>query len=301
MNERQHILAPPAHFGAAEQQARVELAGAYRLASHFGWEPLIYNHIALRVPGEPFFLVKRHDLRFPEVTASNLMKLRLDGAPATFSDNVNTAAFVIHSAILNARPDINCTLHVHTVAGMAMSAHARGLLPLNQSAMRFHRRMSYHDFQGFATELEERQALARDLGPSNKAMILRNHGLLTCGATAFEAVSAMRALVQCCKVQLLLEASGAGVTIPDPQLCDRTADQSERILAQTAPQERAAFLRLLDDLDPSLPTAPERAATHGRRAAFSLCRRSCGAGPFLGPPRHLHRPRNLRAGDALHL
>ncbi len=254
MNNHEHAIdgsATAAGAGAGERQARIELAGAYRLASHYGWEPLIYNHIALRVPHEPFFLVKRHDQRFSEVTASSLMKLRLDGAPATFSDNVNTAAFVIHSAILNARPDINCTLHVHTTAGIAMSAHAQGLKSINQSAMRFHRRLGYHDFQGFATEVEERQALARDLGPRNMALILRNHGLLTCGATAFEAVAAMRSLVQCCEAQLMLEASGAPILVLDTQLCDSTADQFERILKQTAPQERAAFLRLLDELDPS--------------------------------------------------
>ncbi|HVZ46543.1 MAG TPA: class II aldolase/adducin family protein [Ramlibacter sp.] len=249
--EQSDLEAPAQSFCTQrERQSRIELAGAYRLASHYGWEPLIYNHIALRVPGEPCFLVKPHALRFSEITASSLLKLRLDGKPMTFGENVNTAAFVIHTAILNERPDVNCTLHVHTVPGMAMSAHARGLLPLTQSAMRFYERISYHPFEGFATEVEERQALARDLGPRNKAMILRNHGLLTCGATAYEAVATMRALVQCCETQLMLEASGAEMVLPEPAVCARSAAQFEQILLQTAGHERAAYLRLLDEIAP---------------------------------------------------
>ena len=235
----------------AEWQARIDLAAAYRLCAHFGWELLIYNHIAMRVPGEPCFLVKPHSLLFTEVCASNLVKLRLDGQPVGFSENVNLAGFTIHTAILNARPDINCTLHVHTVPGMAMSAHKEGVLPLTQSAMRFYNRVSYHDFQGYATEQAECEILARDLGPRNKVMVLRNHGLLTCGESASEAVYSMMSLVLCCESQLLLEASGAEMVIPPPEVCEHAAQQAERHQKMAAKGDWEAFLRILDRQDTS--------------------------------------------------
>jgi len=243
-----------ADISEAEWQARVDLAAAYRMSAHLGWEYLIYNHIALRAPEGPFFLVKPHNVMFTEVRASNLLKLRLDGKPAKFEDNVNAAAFVIHTAILNARPDINCTLHVHTTAGMAMSAHKKGLLPLTQNAMRFYDRLSYHDFEGFATDMEETKALARDLGPANKAMILRNHGLLSCGETAAEAVGTMWALVLCCETQLLLEASGAEMLIPAPEVCESSARQFAELRKHSAHEDRLAYFRILDRIDPSYKT-----------------------------------------------
>ncbi len=248
------VLASLAGMSSQEQQARVELAAAYRLAAHFGWEYLIYNHIAARVPGEPYFLVKPHDQMFCEVRASQLLKLRLDGRAMTFEDNVNAAGFVIHTAVLNARPDINCTLHVHTIAGMAMSAHKRGLLPITQNAMRFYGRLSYHDFEGYATELEEAQTLANDLGPRNKAMILRNHGLLTCGASASEAVATMLALTLCCETQLMLEASGAELLMPSEEMCEHAAQQSEALRPHSVRQDHDAFMRILERLDTSYRT-----------------------------------------------
>lgn len=241
----------PASIGEAEWDARVELAMAYRMAAHLGWEYLIYNHIVMRVPGEPCFLIKPHNVLFSEVRASGLVKLRLDGKPLDFSQNINTAGFVIHSAILNARPDINCTMHVHTIPGMAMSGHKRGLLPLTQNAMQFYNRLSYHDFAGYATEEEEAPFLAHDLGPRNMAMILRNHGLLTCGKSPTEALRSMWALVQCCESQLMLEASGAEISLPPPDVCEAAARQAEGLYARLAPEDREAFMRILDGKDPS--------------------------------------------------
>jgi len=246
--------AKKSRFSQAEWEARVALAAAYRISAHLGWEYLIYNHIALRAPDAPYFFIKPHNAMFSEVRASDLMKLRLDGKPVSFSDNMNPAAFVIHTAILNARPDINCTLHVHTEAGMAMSAHKKGLLPITQNAMRFHNRVSYHDFEGYATNLDESKALGRDLGPRNKVMILRNHGLLACGGTASEAVFFMWNLIMCCETQLKLEASGAEMIIPPPGICERTARQAEAMRKYGTEEEYRAFLRILDRLDPSYKT-----------------------------------------------
>jgi ribulose-5-phosphate 4-epimerase/fuculose-1-phosphate aldolase len=236
----------------AEWNARVDLAAAYRLVHIHGWSNLIYNHVTLRVPGEPDrFLVKSHHLLFDEVCASNLLKLRVDGSLEPGQDEVNTAGFTIHTAILAARPDIHCTVHVHTEAGMAMSAHGKGLLPLNQGAMRFHNRLSYHDYEGISESLDERERIARDLGPVNKAMIMRNHGLLTAGPTVVEALTSMLYLVTSCRTQLMLEATGAPLVIPPPGVCERAARQWEKVMARAPIDEWPAYLRIADRADRS--------------------------------------------------
>src|SRR5271154_2559614 len=171
---------------AAEWQARVDLAACYRLAHHFGMTDLIYTHISARVPGpEEHFLINPYGLLFNEITASSLIKIDLDGAVVLKPDldyPVNQAGFVIHSAVHAARPDVGCVMHTHTRAGMALSALECGLLPLTQTAMRFHGRIGYHEYEGPAVELDERQRLVANLGV-HSAMILRNHGLLSAGAT----------------------------------------------------------------------------------------------------------------------
>lgn len=239
----------------AEWNARVDLAAAFRLADYYGWDNLIYNHIALRVPDAPdHFLFKPHSLLFNEICASNLVKIPLDGRQLTESENVNAAGFTIHTSILNARSELNCTVHVHTKAGMAMSAHGKGLLPMTQGAMRFYDRLSYHDYEGIATDLSESDRLARDLGAKNKAMILRNHGLLTCGASASEAINLMRYLVTACETQLMLEATGAPILIPAPELCEHAARQWEHHDAHGGREDWPAFLRIADRVDPSFRT-----------------------------------------------
>lgn len=236
-----------------EWKARVDLAAVYRLCVHYGWSEHIYNHIALRVPGEPeCFLVKKHRLLYEEVCASNLMKLRLDGEPLPGQEKVNPAGFTIHTAVLKARPDLHCTLHFHTIAGMALSANSRGLQPLTQGDMRFYNRLSYHDYEGLATNMDETARLQRDLGATNKAMILRNHGLLTCGATAGEALTLARYLDTSCKVQMTLLAAGCEPLVPSPEVCEHTAQQYERW--QTgggAAEDWPAYVRMADRLDPS--------------------------------------------------
>jgi ribulose-5-phosphate 4-epimerase/fuculose-1-phosphate aldolase len=209
-----------------EREARVELAVAFRMAAHYGWTNLIYNHIAYRVPGEPqHFLFKRHDLLFDEVTPSNLIKLDLDGHPVTEAENVNAAGFNIHGAVLRARPDINCTLHTHTTAGMAVAAYRPGLLPVSQGAMRFYNRISYHDYEGLSEDPAECERIARDLGASNRAMMLRNHGLLVGAPTVAQAIFMMKQLVTSCEVQVALLAMGPDVAIPPHEVCEHTAVQ----------------------------------------------------------------------------
>lgn len=236
-----------------EWAARVDLAAVYRLCTHYGWGEHIYNHIALRVPGEPeCFLVKRHRYLYEEVCASNLLKLRLDGEPLPGQEKVNPAGFVIHTAVLKARPDLNCTLHFHTIAGMAVSAHPKGFRPITQGDMRFYNRLSYHEFEGIAMDLDETARLQSDLGPKNKAMILRNHGLLTCGSTPRETLTLARYLDTSCKVQMTLLATGCDPLTPSPEVCEHTAQQYEKWEANGgADEDWPAYVRLADSLDAS--------------------------------------------------
>ncbi len=156
-----------------------------------GWTDLIFNHFTVRVPGEPDrFLIKRHTLMFEEVTASNLVKVDLAGTPVGDGD-VNPAGFIIHSAVYQARPDMQAVMHLHCQAGIAVSARKGGLRFLCQEAMQFYNRVSYHDFEGIALDIDERERLAAHLG-RNKAMILRNHGLLTCCDTVADAALKLR-------------------------------------------------------------------------------------------------------------
>jgi ribulose-5-phosphate 4-epimerase/fuculose-1-phosphate aldolase len=239
-----------------EARARIDLAALYRLSDHYGWSDLIYNHISARVPGEAAFLVKAHAVMFDEVCASNLVKVRLDGKDMDekgFVDGrrINRAGFTIHSAVLNARPEVNFVLHFHGVPGMAVSALREGLRLVSQEALQFHNRLSYHDFEGVATDRSEAESLARDLGPSNRAMILRNHGVLTCSAMPSEALSKMRYLVEACEVQIALQGMGGDVLVPSPEISEHAARQFESFQALGAQDEWSAYLRIADRLDAS--------------------------------------------------
>jgi len=236
---------------AGEWEARVELAAAYRLVALYGWTHLVANHISARVPGETaHFLINPYGLMFREITASSLIKIDHDGNivdPTPYE--VNRAGFVIHSAVHAARPEIDCVLHTHTEAGMAISALDCGLLPLNQGAFRFYNRIAYHDYEGVALDTDERTRLARDLGP-HKAMILRNHGLLTAGRTIGEAFLLMYHLEKTCKAQLMAQAAGAKFHIPPPDVCEHAARQFET--GQVGGERAwAALLREAYEADPA--------------------------------------------------
>lgn len=235
----------------AEWTARVDLAAAYRIGAIFGWSNLIYNHVTLRVPGEPnHFLVKVNDLMFEEVTASSLAKLDLDGKPVGEDQNVNVTGFNIHTAVLRARPDVNAVYHVHTDAGTAMSAHKKGLLPMSQASMQFYNRLAYHDYEGLSDDEGERERIARAMG-GKKAMIMRNHGLLTCGKSIGRALVLMKYLVTSCETQLRLEATGADIILPPPEMCEHAARQWETFDPINADAEWRALVRLADRHDPS--------------------------------------------------
>ena len=214
---------------AAERQVREDLAAAYRLVALYGMDDSIYTHISARVPGHhDQFLINPFGMLFRDITASSLVKIDLAGRilEATEHD-VNPAGFTIHSAVHAARHDAACVLHTHTVAGVAVSSLAGGLQPCNQWALQFHDRVVYHDFEGIALDMDERERLVADLGTRARALILRNHGLVTLGRTVAEAFILMHNLERACRVQLAIQSSGQPVHPVSPEVCEKTARQYE--------------------------------------------------------------------------
>jgi ribulose-5-phosphate 4-epimerase/fuculose-1-phosphate aldolase len=209
----------------AEWQTRVELAACYRLIDEYGMTDLIYNHITAKIPGTEHFLINLYGLLYKEITASSLVKIDLDGnilsKPPT-DYGINKSGYVIHGAIHEARTDVNCVIHTHTRAGMAVSAMDCGLLPLTQTSIRFVNHIAYHDYEGPAIDLDERKRLVADLGP-HSAMIFRNHGLLTCGPSIAEAFNTMYQLELSCRAQVDAMAGGAKLVIPDESILAKTA------------------------------------------------------------------------------
>lgn len=238
----------------AEWEQRVNLAACYRLIEHFGWTDLIYTHISARVPGEPgHFLLNRFGLLFDEVTASNLIKVDLDGNLVDEPDApMHKAGFVIHSAIHGGRDDVDCVIHTHSKAGVAVAAMKDGLLPLSQHAQLFYGRVSYHDYEGLAIDVDERARLVKDLG-DNPVMILRNHGLLAVGKSVPLAFSNLFNLQFACETQVLAMAGNAALSLPAAAVSEHTARLAG---APDTPfgTEWPGLLRKLDRIDPSYRT-----------------------------------------------
>jgi ribulose-5-phosphate 4-epimerase/fuculose-1-phosphate aldolase len=244
----------PTQDDLTERDVRVQLAACYRLIAHFGMDDLVYTHISARVPGaKSQFLINPYGLMFNEITASSLVKIDYDANIVEDSAyEVNRAGFVIHSAIHMERPDVNCVLHTHTRAGITVSCIKEGVLPLNQMALAFHNRVAYHDYEGVATNLDERQRLVRDLDDKN-AMVLRNHGLLTTGRTVPEAFQRMYYLEQSCRIQVDVMATGGTINPISEETAEHTASQFDEFAKERPRGEREwpALLRLLDVKDPS--------------------------------------------------
>lgn len=205
--------------GADEWQVRVKLAAAYRLAALFRWTDHIHTHFSARVPGpHEHFLINAYGLLFDEITASNLVKVDVDG---TVIDDplglgINRAGFVIHSAIHRARPDLLAVMHTHTRDGAAVSAQRGGLLPLSQHALAYYSRVKYHSYEGIALDLDEQQRLVANLGTSN-ILILRNHGLLTGGVSVEHALRELHGLERACNIQIAAQAGGNADLLHAPQ------------------------------------------------------------------------------------
>ena len=212
---------------AEEWQARVDLAACYRLTDRYGMTDLIYNHITARVPGpQHHILISAYGMLYEEVSASSLIKVDLAGNIIEKPDHgysVNAAGYIIHSAVHEAREDAQCVIHTHTPAGISVSAMEEGLLPLSQTAMRFHGHVAYHEYEGPAFNRGEKGRLVEHLG-SHNAMILRNHGLLACGPSIPQAFNMMYWLEQACRIQVQLLSCQRPLHHAKPEVVALTAE-----------------------------------------------------------------------------
>ena len=214
-------------FNEEEWRNRVNLAACYHLAYHFQMTDIIWNHITAKTSEQKeTFLINQFGLRYDEVTASNLLEIDLDGNIVSGEGNIKYTGYIIHGAVHKARKEINCVMHTHTRAGLAISCLKDGLKPTFQDAAIFHNRVSYHDWQGMSTEVEECKDIAKNLG-KNKVMILRNHGLLTCGETIGEAFILMYYLDKTCKNQLDTMSTGKPIIVPSDNIMEYAAGQYE--------------------------------------------------------------------------
>jgi ribulose-5-phosphate 4-epimerase/fuculose-1-phosphate aldolase len=248
---------PPPSIQDGTRQTRVDLAAAYRLIHRLGLDDSIYTHISVRLPGShDRFLINPYGLRFEEVTASNLVTVDIDGnvIDDPMGLGINPAGFTIHSAVHAARTDAMCVLHTHTVAGVAVSCQKQGLLPLNQWSMQFTDCLAYHDYEGIALDLDERERLVADLG-DKFVMVLRNHGMLTCGRSVAEAFKLMHNLERSCRAQLVLQAANTEIVPLSAAVARKTAGQYasfyDAIEVNGVPDnEWTAFKRMLERTDP---------------------------------------------------
>src|SRR5919106_1097339 len=239
-----------------EWKIRVDLAAAYRLIAYYGWDDLIFTHLSARIPGpEHHFLLNPYNLMFEEVTASSLVKVGLDGLPVEPTPFItNPAGFTIHSAIHMAREDALAVIHLHTPHGQAVSAHGDGLLPLTQTAMLIRDEVAYHDYEGVAVDLDERERIIADLG-TKCAMLLRNHGTLAVGETVGEAFIRIYFLERACEAQIKALTAGDNVNNPPQGAPEVTARQGKVGLKLAAGALAwPALLRKCYRLDPGFAT-----------------------------------------------
>ena len=251
----------PRHISPEEWAVRVDLAACYRLVAHFGWDDLILTHNSARVPGEPnHMLINPMGLMFNEVTASNILKVDFEGnlvAPSEYEPIY--AGIEIHGAIYLGRADVDCVVHTHTEADIAVGVQEEGLLPLSQWSMRFHNRLGYHDYEGVSLDMDERERLQHSIG-DHPVLVLRNHGLLVTGRNVAEAFSMTYHFERSAEAQLKAQAAcaaGAKLVFPPVETCEKQAAQfatmgnTPRLGGQ---REWPALLRLCDKLDPNFRT-----------------------------------------------
>lgn len=251
LNTGEHL----SNLESAEKKLRVELACAYRLVDYFGWCELIYAHLTARVPGpDAHFLINPYGLNYDEVTASNLVKIDINGHVVEDSDHpINEAGFIIHSAIHMLENTSNhVVMHTHSRAGMAVAALKDGLLPISMGATMFYDDIAYHDYEGPSLYLDERSRLQSSLG-NKRALILRNHGLMTVGETVPEAFVRLYRLESACRTQL--DASAAGeVNLLDRDTASKSGQDVNRFMESAdeyGQLEFDALMRKIDKLDDS--------------------------------------------------
>lgn len=256
MTERQKI----SDVSDAEWEARIDLAAAFRLVDFYGWSDLFSTHLSARVPdARGQFLINPFGMLFEEITASSLVKVSGDGDILSETDyGINPAGFTIHSAIHSSVPDAHWAIHTHTLAGCAVSTQKGGLLPLTQHALAIFDHTRYHDYEGIANDLDERERIVMDLGQDN-VLILRNHGLLTVGRTAGEVFMWMYRAERACRMQIAFQQAGAEPIELSEEVRRTTYERNRFLNSQDGyrtigEHEWPALRRKLDRLDPSYKT-----------------------------------------------
>ena len=238
---------------ADEWSVRTDLAAAYRAVAMYGWSDLVFTHISARVPGpEHHFLINPYGMMFDEITASSLVKIDLAGAKVMESPfEINPAGFTIHSAVHEAREDARCVIHLHTVEGVAVSCQKEGLLPISQQSLFPLAGLAYHDYEGLALNPDEKARLVKDLGSRN-FMILRNHGLLTCGETVADAFLYMYILQKACEVQVRAQGGGVELVRIAQPIVDGIRKAAKVVMRDSGGMIAwPGILRKLDRSDPS--------------------------------------------------
>jgi len=247
---------PPAGMSAEEWQTRIDLAACYRLVDMHGWSDLLGTHISARVPGAPdHFLLNPYGNLWDEMCASELIKVNMDGEVKSETNQyVNPAGFTIHSAILLARPEVNCAIHTHTTAGTGVATQKDGLLPITQHALHVLAHLGYADYGGIETDPGERDRIAAAIEDHN-VLMLRNHGLVTAGRSVGEAFVWMYRAERACRMQLAIQQSGAEIRLIDDALVDKTLELNKHLNSEKGHRpigknEWPALLRKLDRVNP---------------------------------------------------
>jgi len=241
----------PVPITEAEWAARIELAACYRVFDHLGWTEMIFNHITLKVPGaDDLFLINPFGLHYREVNASNLVTIDLAGNPVRPTDYpINRAGFVIHGTIHRARPQIRCIMHTHTTTGMAVASLDSGLAHDTFYGAMLHGLVAYHEFEGITVYEGEQARLLASMG-NKQVLILRNHGLLTCGRTIPEAFMWLWTLQRACDVQIAAAAAGPLRKL-GPAVLEQAVRESGPGEPEVCEAVFASLVRAIDEKDPS--------------------------------------------------
>ncbi len=250
-------VASPATCHPDEWAARVELAACYRVFAHLGWTEMIYNHITVRLPdsvtgGEKHFLINPFGLHYSEVTASNLVKIDLQGRVLDGSSHsVNPAGFVVHSTLHDGIEGAHCVMHTHTTAGVAVACLQGGLQQTNFYSAQLHNMVAYHDFEGITIHADEGPRVLKSIG-HKPAVILRNHGLLAWGHTVPQTFAILWTLQRACEIQMATFSMGPAIPVSEA-----VAERCTRDALQFNPNHGAgrdvfeALVRQVDRLDTS--------------------------------------------------
>ena len=249
-------VVPIRDISKTEWQTRVDLAACFRLVDMYGWSDMLATHLSARIPGtDDHFLINPVGMMFDEMTASSLVKVDIDGNVLSDSEfGINPAGYTIHSAVHMGREDAGCVMHTHTAAGLGVATQQGGLLPLTQMALAVIAQTSYHDYEGPAIDLGERDRLIADLGENN-VLVLRNHGLLTVGRTVSEAFVWMFRAERACRFQLSFQQAGAAAIEIPKAVQDISIERSKMAISASGHRpigqfEWPALTRKLDRTNP---------------------------------------------------